>query len=89
MFEMSVGQPTRTKDKEMKIMTITHNQYEARVAAHEEAVFYLYTDKAEAFDSFCRKDANPRFNSDELFVFEVEGYGFVVQTTGSLVKAGV
>ena len=72
----------------MKLMTITHKQYEARVAADTESVFYLYTDKAEAFDRYCRKAANPRFNSDELFVFEVEGYGFVVQTTGSLVKVG-
>lgn len=72
----------------MKLMTITNDQYEGRVAAHEEAIFYLYKTASEALDSFCRKDANPRFNSDELFVFEVEGYGFVVQTTGSLIKAG-
>ena len=72
----------------MKLMTISQNHYNERVAAHEEAVFYLYKTASEALDSFCRKDANPRFNSDELFVFAVEDLGFVVQTTGSLVKAG-
>jgi len=73
----------------MKLMTISENHYNERVAAHEEAIFYLYKTADEAFDSYCRKDANPRFNSDELFVFAVEGHGFVVQTTGSLIKAGV
>jgi hypothetical protein len=73
----------------MKLMIISENHYNERVAAHEEAIFYLYKTADEAFDSYCRKDANPRFNSDELFVFEVEGFGFVVQTTGSLIKAGV
>lgn len=72
----------------MKLMTISQNHYNERVAVHEEAIFYLYKTASEALDSYCRKDANPRFNSDELFVFAVEDLGFVVQTTGSLIKAG-
>ena len=72
----------------MKLMTISQNHYNERVAAHDEAIFYHYKTATEALESYNRKDANPRFNSDELFVYCVEGFGFVVETTGSLIKAG-
>jgi len=69
-------------------MKFTEIQYNQRVEANPEAVFYRYHTREDALASFTRKDANPLFNSDELFMFEVEGCGWVVQTTGSFQKAG-
>ena len=73
------------------MMKISLEKYEARVAENPEAIFFRYATKDDAMESYNRKFANPRFNNDELFVFEVEFVGmwcFIVQTTGSLVKAG-
>jgi len=73
------------------MMKISLEKYEARVAENPEAIFFRYATKHDAIESYNRKFSNPRFNNDELFVFEVEFSGmwcFIVQTTGSLVKAG-
>ena len=70
---------------------ISEEQYKARVAANPESIFFRYATKHDAMESYNRKFSNPRFNNDDLFVFEVEFVGmwcFIVQTTGSLVKAG-
>lgn len=72
----------------MKLMQITEAEYDARVMANPDSVFFRYYTQEQAQESYDRKFANPRFNNDELFIFEVVGRGWVVQTTGSLVKAG-
>jgi hypothetical protein len=72
----------------LKTMTISENHYNERVANNPEAIFYHYKTANEAWDSYNRKDLNSRFNSDELFLYNVEGFGFVVETTGSLRLAG-
>ena len=72
----------------MKLMQLTESEVEVRCQENPESVFFKYSTQEDAQDSYDRKFANPRFNNDELFVFEVVGRGWVVQTTGSLVKAG-
>ena len=69
-------------------MQLTEQDFEARTARFPESVFFKYSNFESALASFTRKDASPMFNSDELFMFEVIGKGFVVQTTGSLQKLG-
>jgi len=68
-------------------MKITATQHAERVEANQDSVFFKYLNESDAMASYSRKYSNPRFNNDELFMYEVENLGWVVQTTGSLVKA--
>ena len=68
---------------------LTAKEYEQTVLINPNSIFFKYTNREDAHSSYASKFANPRFNSDELFVYEVIGLGYVVQTTGSLVKASV
>lgn len=73
------------------MMKISLEKYEALLAENPEAIFFGYATKQDAIESYNRKFSNPRFNNDELFVFEIdtdEPWNFIVQTTGSLVKHG-
>ena len=72
----------------MKLMQLTEAEYDARVMANPDSVFFRYLTQDSAQESYDRKFANPRCNNDELFIFEVTGRGWAVQTTGTLVKAG-
>jgi len=72
----------------MKLMQLTEAETQARCEQNPESVFFKYYTKQDALDSYDRKFANPRFDNDELFIFEVVGRGWVVQTTGSLIKVG-
>ena len=72
----------------MKLMQLSEVEYDARCVANPDSVFFRYFSQEPAQESYDRNFANPRCNNDELFIFEVVGRGYVVQTTGTLVKAG-
>ena len=73
------------------MLKFSQEQYIARVAEYKKSVFYRSATEQDAMNRYNRMFANPRFDRDELFVFEIdtdEPWNFIVQTTGSLVKAG-
>lgn len=67
---------------QVQVLEITLSEYNARVEANPESVFFRYTDGQDAVISYNRKLASPRYNNDELFFIKVEGAGWSVQTTG-------
>jgi len=66
----------------MQILEIALNEYDARVEANPESVFFRYTDVDSAIESYNRKFASPRYNNDELFIIKVADEGWSVQTSG-------
>lgn len=76
----------------MMLMTISAKQYNKRIEANTNSIFFRYSTEADALVSYTNKDNNPLFDSNELFVFIVKYsetyFEYIVQTTGSLVTAG-